>query len=728
MEEFDALMIRVNNIYYGRGKLMMSPENPNEKLDNQYDYSRATPELSCRTSNNKVDTGEDRHTEEQSSEVEKSAPLNKPSLGQMIVVDNIIELSQKPNCLGFEGSHKGQDLVVPVDLKMTDDSRENQRKDPLPFTNDTKVDNPRAIAKSKQKGSGTLDINTTDYPNSAKVVDQGPRNQSSKNMASSSKMLSKVSDINIGDNGFPKKRISDGGLLSKKQSTQAFEHQDCNGLMSTDPTESERKHQSFHKPVKIDEKLLNNPWLSGEIAGRTEAQERKNPETFFRDTSLMFRDKIRQWKSEHDIRNGWEGLQHVEITEAQRSLGARPEDKSLEKDMNNNEAPQRNYSLRGGRSTSQRLTSNGYEVKVSKDDRIDPKMRGGPLKDEFSFPRVKEQSLSKSHGNLSSIGDKETEIKRNGGGMSRDDGGSRKFIDVVLATTSCLKPAKSLSNLIGHFESFVDEKKVEQQPIRQDKQEVSPCDEEKKKRVENFSSDRYDVRFEMQSARPHHRISQDLSVTDKGLGRDTKSRTEEKQTEPKGQRYENNHDYFKNRAYNVDRKDVVESGLEWPKIFPSSSNGTKRAPNERQPFRSSNSYNAFLDAKDGEEKTGNSRHKARDILSDKEKLVASERNMKSMPMMSSERFKGSEVANSLLDKEKPAVNLTQNEDKISTKYSAYQERLEGVGSRSRMYEPSFEAKIMKWKSLDELRMKFEANDNESLEDSDWGYSDDGMLT
>ena len=716
---------------------MMSPENPNEKLDKQYDNSRATTERSRRTS----DTDEDRHAEAQSSEVEKSTSSNMSRLGQMIVVDNIVELSQKPNCLGFEGSHKGQDLVAPIDLKMTDDSYENQRKDPLPFPNDTMVDNPRSVPKSNQESPGTLDISKTESPNSAKFVDQESRNRSSRSMAGNSKLFGKLSDTNVGSTKFPKGRISDGGLLSKKQSIQASEHRDSNGFVPVDPTESERKHQSFHKPVKIDEKLLNNPWLSGEIAGRAEAQERKNPETLFRDTSLMFRDKIRKWKSEHDIRSGLEGLQHVELTETQRSLAARPEDKSSERDLNNNEIPQRNSSLRGVRGTSQRLISNGYEAKLSKDDRIDPKTRGGLLKDGFSFPRVKEQSLSKSYGNLSSLADKETEIKRNGRGISRDDGGSRKFADIVLATTACLKPAKSLSSLIGHFESFVDEKKIEQQQIRPDMQEVSSCDEEKKNRVENFSNDRNDVRFERQSARPHHRISQDMSVTEKGLDGDMNSGTEERQTEPKVQRCDNSHFYFQDRAFDVYRKDGGESILGWPKMLPSSSNGTKRVPIESQSFGgtkrvplesqsfgSSNPHNVCLDAKCGEEKAGASRYKDRDNLRDKEKLVASERNMKNMPVMSTARVNGSEMVNSPLYKMIPTADLTQNEDKMSTKYSAYQERLERVASRSRMCEPSFEAKFMKWKSLDELRMKFEANDNESLEDSDWEDSGDGMLT
>ena len=729
MEEFDALMIRVNNIYYGRGKLIMSPEITEEKHKSPCDGSRATPEYTHGNTDKSTDACDDGHIRTRPGEFENSISVNSPSLGQVIVVDNVVDLSKNPECLGIEGSRKGHDSIVAVDLEMTEGLCDDHGKNQLRFISDSKAASPKPLVHSGKVGFGGLDVNKFDGPNNATSFDKRAGNRSVKSMFDS-----KVS------------RAADEDLIGSKQSGQVSENQQGSNLTSMDSNNLEMKKQNF-MPVKIDEKLLSNPWLSGEIAERSEAQQRKDPGSFFKDASLVFRDKLKHWKSDHDIRRGWGELARDILAEDHIAQVVGSGVKGDERDLNNNVAMHQSSKGKEEGSRSVPTQSIGKEANISRRGHDDPKKRdGASTAEKYCLARSKERSLSKSHGNLSSLlFDSVTEIKRNERDISKEGTSWRKVSDSALGHAAKLRPARSLSNLIGHFESCIDERR--QRPFAQGKSE---CKKEESyaegdcvgKRPEEYSGGRYDVCFGKQLAGAPRLIMRDIDYTDGHLEDAAKDRKEQSPKEIGSQVNGINDDSYNGRLYSsiqplsFDGKNVKKSYLKSPETVWSLSNGTRSIFKENKSLeeRRLHLYDALLDDSKEQREDGEKRgevlvEKAKNAnegrLRGVEKSKMLEGNLEMSSAIPSDNLTELEMEKTRL-KRKSLSDLTYKEEPHPMKQSFYKERFKRAASRPKIDEPSFEARIMKWKSLDELRMKFEANESESLEEGDLEYFD-GML-
>ena len=731
MEEFDALMIRVNNIYYGRGKLVMSPEVQGEKRETPCDSSRATPGYVHDNPNKSNGACDDGHARTRPNGFGNSISVNNPSLGQVIVVDNVVDLSKNPECLGFEGSRKGHDSVGAVDLKMTEDCCDDHGKNQLRFISDSKATNPKPLVDSSKEGSGGLDVKKFDSPNKATIFDRRAGNRSVKSMFDS-----KVS------------RAADEHLVGSRHSGQVSENQQDSNLNSMESNNLEIKRQYF-MPVKIDEKLLNNPWLSGEIVKQNKTQQKKDPGSFFTDASLVFRDKMKQWKSGHDIRRAWGELTRDILAADHIPQVVGSGVKGNDRDLNNNVVMEQSSIGNEEMTRPAPLQSNGKEAKISKWGYDDSKRGdGASTAEKFCLARSKEKNLSKSHGNLSSsLFESETELKRNEKDVSKDETNWRKISDTVLGHGAKLRPAKSLSSLIGHFESFIDDGK--QRPFGQDKSE---CKKEESflegngigRREEEYNGDRYDVcgdRYDVcfgkQPAGTRRLIMRDINYTDGYLDNAIKDREEQSSkvvdSQMNGIDDSSCHGslFSSTQPFTFDGKNVKKTNLKSLETVWSLSNGTRSVFNRT--LGRLHPYDVVLgdrkqQREDGEEhgevlvEKPKKAHESR--FREVEKSKTSEGKLEFPSVIPSDDVNDfqMEKAHSM-----SMSDLAYNEELNAIKQSFYKERFERAASRPRIDEPSFEARIMKWRSLDELRMKFEANESESFEEGELEHFDGTLM-
>ena len=831
MEEFDALMIRVNNIYYGRGKLIMSPEYPNEKPESSCSSSRGSPEHSHGISNNLNDKGETSDTDLREIEKENSISSRNHNPAKVFVLDNVVKLSQDSGCLGFEGSHKGHSSALDVDKEMTGPMGDNIGQNSLRFTKNDKASNSKPLLKSSPY-SGELNNTIAGRPSlktyGSNRVGKTAGAQSAGNMFDNWKSGSEISNNNMTgrslkdwktfaseDSGNRIGKVASGNLKTSEVDRRRLDHDsgsnnpgsnrpdrgrvlDVSGSRQGDSI-ADRRNVSDNsvrnnldssrscqepgnergsdvlsgrdalsgnsvgcgeqgsqirnaKPLKIDEKLLSNPWLSGEIAERGEKQAQKRPRSCFYDASLIFRDKLRKWKSEHDICKGWDGLEKDVITECGVPQRDKFGIKNKQRDLNNNnELLGKNLTGRQEERTAVNEKSGG-ETKKFWEERVEEKDEVGRARSPSKAEKLcLTKSKSKSYGNLtSSFLEKQTGYQRDGEEVVRDKmTRDIKSFEPVPVNAAKLKPAKSLSNLIGHFEDLIDGTAIKDPESKERiayPQERFCLDHEDRSEC---MRDRHGGCWKKEVAELQPIIVKDIGLEEGGLEDVFKEKRGHGQgkDEMKGNLlggYGNDYAgriFPKNggsRNVNIDAKGGF---LEWPESIRPFGSRTVSVSSDNKSFRSLGSSDLTLNARDDSnerkaERSGPRAGKARWSLSDNKGAdfrQKSDRFGDDITVIPYENISDLGVNRMSFDKTKSMSDLTQTYEPLKRSHAFYKERFERAASHSRIDEPSFDARIVHWRSLEELRTRFEANRSESLEGRESVEGSDlenvdGMLT
>lgn len=685
MEEFDALMIRVNNIYYGRGRLIMSPEYVLDKSESSCGSSCGTPEHSCETRGNHSDAKKEQQPSGTTAkEVGNSRFSQLSRATQFVIVDSDLGESRSSGCIGLEESHKGHDSVFAVDLKMKDGLHDNSEQNSSRLRKDTKLNDGKPQQKSIQ-------VNSEESRRSLK----GTSNKAGMNQEESIHL--KKGFFHVGKSAC---QISGSDVYSGNEDQRMMK---TSKQINDDAVDTDENYP-YAKSRKIDKNLLNNPWLSGEIMEKKEKQ--MNFGSSFSDASLIFRDKLRKWKSAHDIRYDWERSGKNIIDHD----SCRPQNLKHrnEIDLFNNEGLLRNSTKEKERGESCKPANRSQMLEdwmIGKDENE----AGGTLK--------KEAKLMKSHGKLNSV---VKEIQESGGLATKAETGMQHIGRDYIPMPSRLTPAKSLGNLIVHFENLVDKSGSQDDMLNEKAGSSKDLNETYERGLAErekgrITSGRYDLCYEQPD---RDACSMKMKNYDDG-GVDDVIKIKSGD-ELKCQRYNNNyrgHVLAKIRPISICGGAAMRSCAEWPETIRPLDRGKINGEGY-----SNNSTELCKEKQDG-------------LRSRKESTELDER-MSHRPFVSYDRFDVSHLRDlSRLrgvspNATKSMADLTQENgiqqsQPRANRNSFYRERFERGASKSRLDEPCFDPKFIHWQSLEELRTKFEAKSEDSL-DGKYLDTEDGM--
>ena len=266
MEEFDALMIRVNNIYYGRGKIIMAPE-----LSQKGSKKGLIENQDFKGSGDRLDTvlAAKKHHQPTDSGDSRGSPLRSPQRN------------------GFEGDPSGRVIDSKVSSAANDHVFEPSHKPNLTaMVNISSREDRQDLLRSTVESQHSISFKPANKPRTVDFVDQP---------AKESLPGPKMEAVEFNQSCYHGEDVVDDDSYDIQSDLQAD--------FSDSPISDNTRDTETKVVRSIDKKLLDNPWLSGKIMeGRT--KESRNGYEFkenrFFDSSLIFRDKMKKWSS--DIR------------------------------------------------------------------------------------------------------------------------------------------------------------------------------------------------------------------------------------------------------------------------------------------------------------------------------------------------------------------------------------------------------------------------------------------
>ena len=420
MEDFDALMIRVNNLYYGRGRIVMSPECSLATSRNM--DSSSSDDASCSSTS---DAGA----------AENPVFSSNQTQSQVLVVDSIVNIGEKTT------NRRGQASGHRVEQKKSD------------FVT--------------CGNGGRLKRALSDFIPDRVVRRASPDNFKGLMFDENGNVRNSMVAVNRED--FPKGEEEDKKLLPKE----------CEATI-------------IHS---VNGSLIQNPWVSGEINAKEKDREILNiqRQAVEKEPALIFRDMLDTWKTSRDFwrtgdkveRPGKEGslrmvdmeslvLDGIAKTYVDKTAGHAPRDvpnepgKKLNKGVSKDACSERQVVEK----EKECYTDPEFgDVTVGKTMETQPTKVHSRAEKSF-LVRSKAGGISKSQGSLSMLIEEEDPRIAKGNLIT-----TNKLVNLKQRLTASsnnpdfksfhpcsqsdaflarLKPAKSVHNLIGRFEKIQD--------------------------------------------------------------------------------------------------------------------------------------------------------------------------------------------------------------------------------------------------------------------------------